>query len=239
MCYGAVRRLFFCGVIDFFKDLENVAAATLNFHQWLHRKSSRGSHRGVALPPGRLGQSRDCDWSNRSFKLGVVLVFPAQHLQIRAQLLQHPFGMLCHIFCAPLLWIRRDTEWMLQVGSSLLSHEIWPLVRANRWTGSWSNAQAISTGYTCHPFLEATMGTWTDTPAFPQAGHYPTSNYRPTSSSLGFPDSGTLWGDDAAFWRRVHAGSRVESPGSGGDTLGVVLATYQALQPSLFLPGGH
>ena len=34
-------------------------------------------------------------------------------------------------------------------------------------------------------FLAATTGTWTDTPAFTHAGHYPTSNYRPTSFFLG------------------------------------------------------
>ena len=50
------------------------------------------------------------------------------------------------------------------------------------------------------------------------------------------PPNCTLWGGDADLWS-AHAGSWVESRGSWGDPPGVVLANYQALQPSLFLPG--
>ena len=51
----------------------------------------------------------------------------------------------------------------------------------------WARGTSVT-----HAFLGAITGTWTGTPAFTYAGHYPTSNYRPAHFSLAFPDSGTL-----------------------------------------------
>ena len=44
-----------------------------------------------------------------------------------------------------------------------------------KWIKQWVQGTSVT-----HAFLEATTGTWTGTPAFTHAGHYPTSNYRPT-----------------------------------------------------------
>ena len=54
--------------------------------------------------------------------------------------------------------------------------------------------QRVLGTFVTHAFRGVVTGTWTSAPAFTYAGHYPMSNYRPTYSSLGFPDSGTLAG---------------------------------------------